>query len=593
MEISRFVPAGKLPTITHDAGAWYSWALPQTDRFFLSSFSANYSFWNALCSPKLKEALLFPFSQEQRMQALRSWGAQGIDLDVLAEKASLALRGFSPPSSFSMPERYSRHVADLSVYLSALNRIQKSVNFSVQMAPYVRDVDYSSSASLSSYALRSDTFFYRLTAGTLSDFSIGERGVVLITIKSQLEILTAMSAAVVIRERFPGVHLCLAEHRYEYFSLDPHMEKLKKTGALLKIFDSVVESSHTSQGLIAALLESLSNNERISGFINTDTYKKQPDTFKSRRVPPSDSFAFTPEPILWTRLSPSGCYWGKCAFCSHIHEEEPCAPIKAFAPDALVAYLSECVSSGYIKFIFSDEAVSPENIEKFCLSVLREKLDINWSCRCRCDITLGPELLHLMVRAGCREILFGMETASERLQVLMHKYENPVSPSSAKKLFCAVNDAGLGIHLSLMGGFPGETPVELRATVDYVKDVLKDMKGATYDFNQFELLPGSKMFANPADYKVEIEAAEGDLPLRYRYLLSSRQTPETEDAASLIDSLRDELGTALGWGRLSGKGVSEVIRYLYFSSGHGLIFKSSSDNPFENPLKKALPGMRA
>ena len=310
-------------------------------------------------------------------------------------------------------------------------------------------------------------------------------------------------------------------------------------------------------------------------------------------MPPADSFAFTPERVLWTRLSPSGCYWGKCAFCSHIHEGEPGAPIKAFAPDASAAYLSECVSSGYNKFIFSDEAVSPENIEKFCLSVLREKLDINWSCRCRCDITPGPELLRLMVRAGCREILFGMETVSERLQELMHKYENPISPSAAKKLFCSVNDAGLGIHLSLMGGFPGETPEELRRTVDYVEEVLKDMKGATYDFNQFELLPGSKMFANPADYDVRIEATEGDLPLRYGYLLSPRLKSEAQAASSLIDSLRDELGAALGWGRLNGRGVPEVIRYLYFSSGHGLIFKSSSDNPFENPLKKTVPGMRA
>jgi len=592
MEISRFIPAGKLLTIVHDAGAWYSWASPQ-ERFSVSAFSANYRFWNVLCSPKLKEALLAPFPPEQKAQALRSWAAHGMDLDASAVGAASALKGLCSHASFSSAELYNGLAADLSAHLDVVNRVQRSIEFSVQAPPSVREADYSSSVSLAAYALRTDTFFYRLTEAALSDFTIGEGGAVLFSVKSHLELLTAMSAAVAIRNRFPGAHLCLAEHRYEYFSLDTHMEKLKRSGALLKVFDSVIEPGNGSQGLIAALLESLHNGERASGFINADTYKITPRTAGCRRVPPDYPSSFSPEPVLWARLSLSGCYWGKCAFCAQGHQGEPGVPMGAFNPGEAAGYVADCVSAGYSKFSFSDEALDLDDIKDFCALVLEKKLEIRWSCRCRCDIPVEPETFRLMRRAGCREILFGMETVSERLQKLMCKYETSVSPAALERLLRTVNEAGLGIHLSFMGGFPGETPAELKATADFVKTVLKDMKGATYVFNQFEILPGSKMFKNPAAFQLRVEDAEGDMPLKYNYLPAAEIQSVTEETNSRLGLSRAELSSALGWAFLDSGPVAGILRYLYFSSGHGLLFKSSESSPFENPLQKAVPAIRA
>lgn len=590
MEISRFIPAGKLLTIAHDAGAWYSWAAPQKARFSISAFGAGYRFWHTLCSPGFKQALLAPLPADYRERVLRSWQAHGLDLDRSGEKAGAALRGLCDPASFSALGTYAPLASALAEHLAAANRVQKSIIFSSQTAPYVGEVDYSSSGNLAAYALRRDTLLYRLTAASLADFSIGTGGVVLMALKSHLELLTAMSAAVVIRERFPGVHISLAEHRYEYFSLDPHMERLKRSGALLKIFDTVVEQGHGAQGLIAALLEKLEAGEPVSGFIGEGSFKDRPNPLDSPRVPPQYPSAFSPEPLLWTRLSPAGCYWGRCAFCAQGHQGEPGVPITAFDAERAAGYLAGCVAAGYSKFSFSDEAISGVNLEDFCNRVLERKLEIRWSCRCRCDMEASPELFSLMRRAGCREILFGLESSSERVQRLMHKYEGSVSPEAAEKLFRSVRAAGLGLHLSFMGGFPGETPEELRQTVELVRRVLKDAKNGTYVFNQFDLLPGSKMFREPAAFKISAGTPGGEMPLTYGYQPLPEIKRETEQTNALVAGLRDELGSSLGWGDASGGAAAAILRYLYFSSGHGLVFKSAEANIFENPLLKPAPG---
>jgi len=73
--------------------------------------------------------------------------------------------------------------------------------------------------------------------------------------------------------------------------------------------------------------------------------------------------------------------------------------------------------------------------------------------------------------------------------------------------------------------------------------------------------------------------------LRYPYLPSDEIKDVTEATNAALGGLRGELSASLGWGGLDG-----TLRYLYFSSGHGLIFKSFENNPFANPLKQAAPG---
>ena len=592
MEISRFIPTGKLLTVVYDPGAWYSWAVPQKKRFSISTFNSGYKFWHILCSPQFKKELLSLFPQGQQDRILQSWKLRGIDIDHSAEKVAIALDGLCDESSLSTFEKYSSLAADLAEHLNAVNNVQKSIDFSVQNPPYVREVNYSSSKKLVEYALRRDTLLYKLIAASLTDFSIDKCGVVLVALKSHFELLTAMSAAVVIRERFPSAHISLAEHRYEYFSLDSYMGKLKKLGTLLKIFDSVVEQGHGSQGVIATMLERLYDKKLVSGFINVNSFKKIPNPLSSVRVPPDYPSTFSPEPLLWTRLSPAGCYWGKCVFCAQGHQGDPGVPMTFFDAELATQYLADCAAAGYRKFSFSDEAIEAANLKQLCNKILKRKLDIIWSCRCRCDMEASPKLFRLMHSAGCREILFGLETISERVQKLMHKYDCYISPSTVQKLFYSISEAGIGIHLSVIGGFPSETPAELKQTVEFVKTVLKDMNNATYVFNQFELLTGSKMFKKPSAYKIRAVVPRGDMPRKNSYKPFPKIKKETEETNSLIPALRNELSSFLGWGIFGSGTAASIIRYLYFSSGHGLIFKSHENSIFKNPLLKAEPVVR-
>ena len=53
-------------------------------------------------------------------------------------------------------------------------------------------------------------------------------------------------------------------------------------------------------------------------------------------------------------------------------------------------------------------------VREFCETIIREKIDITWSCFTRVDY-VSEELLKLMKQAGCHLILFGVESADEQI----------------------------------------------------------------------------------------------------------------------------------------------------------------------------------
>ncbi len=105
----------------------------------------------------------------------------------------------------------------------------------------------------------------------------------------------------------------------------------------------------------------------------------------------------------------------------------------------------------------------------FCQALVGCGCEFEWTCSARTDC-VDEELLALMAKAGCTGIYFGVETGSARMQRAIGKSLDLDHASAAIR--------GAGNHrmratISLITGFPDETPEDLRGSVEFIMDSLR------------------------------------------------------------------------------------------------------------------------
>jgi hypothetical protein len=579
-KIVVLIPPGRFPTIVPDPGAWWS---AMAGRHDATRLSANADWWKALCSPGGMDALA-PRSRIQRAWRRLERIAQDVDFDFeeSAAQAGRALRSLQRRSSYESGAAYASVMAPLAEHLAKLNQAQGELQFSLAHGVSVAGLDYGDSASLLQYAMK-DTSLSRLITLAVKDATL-DISFLAVTVTCPEDLLTAMIAVRCMKEARPGMHASLIDHGYENFSLHAHMPSLRASGRLGRIFDSIIESREDRDALVPALTELASGAAAPKGFL---TRADVPAAAPAHFVAPPPVETFSSEPVFWTRLSERPCYWSRCAFCvqnTKYKDQRP--PSRAEIGQALDR-IRTLVNAGYGTLIFSDEAVSPAFLGALSAGILERGLSFRWACRSKLELALTPELFAQMRAAGCREVLFGLETTSPRMQKRMDKFTEGLDAAAIRRILRSLSDAGIGVHVNMIAGFPGDTLAEAEETVEFVVEALAEMRGATFSFNRFELFPTTPIHADPGRFGVVPVPASGDMPTSYRYTV----IPEFHEDAVAVDRqfqrLRAKLFAGLGWDRVSRMPGGEAALSLYFDSGHGALFKANPASPFVNPLQKA------
>ncbi|MFC2061735.1 radical SAM protein [Elusimicrobiota bacterium] len=93
---------------------------------------------------------------------------------------------------------------------------------------------------------------------------------------------------------------------------------------------------------------------------------------------------------------------------------------------------------------------------------------IRWVANAVIRPELTKDVLELMAAAGCKKLIFGIESGSEKVLKLMRK---PQKISVAKRVIKDTSDAGIEVTTNFMFGFPGETDEDFMATLDFITDV--------------------------------------------------------------------------------------------------------------------------
>ena len=123
-------------------------------------------------------------------------------------------------------------------------------------------------------------------------------------------------------------------------------------------------------------------------------------------------------------------------------------------------------------FAFYDDTftVDKKRAADICDLMKTRKFDLPWDCRTRVD-QINREILVKLRDANCKLVHFGVESGSQVMLDAMKKLTTVEKNAWAIKL---AKEVGIGVAISVVVGYPGETEEMLQQTFNFIKKTKPD-----------------------------------------------------------------------------------------------------------------------
>ena len=150
--------------------------------------------------------------------------------------------------------------------------------------------------------------------------------------------------------------------------------------------------------------------------------------------------------------------------------------VRLRSPENVLAEAEECLNKYHFNHIaIGDDTftVNQDRAAKICQGL--QKLGVkSWHCEGARVNTVSPELLKLMVKTGCKKIVFGVESGSSRILELIKK---SITVEQVKNAFKWARQAGFKYieGTFIIGSHPSETIQDVKETVDLIKEIKPDL----------------------------------------------------------------------------------------------------------------------
>ena len=252
-----------------------------------------------------------------------------------------------------------------------------------------------------------------------------------------------------------------------------------------------------------SLLELLSNNppETIRGI----GFKKEDKIFINparETIPDIDIFPSMPYDLLpmdryypalgsyqrtpsFGMITSRGCP-GRCTYCKGNLLGERVRFISAEKIVKEIMFLQKNYGIKDITFYDDTFTANKQRVKDFCKLIFENNLDLTWCCFSRVD-TVDFEMLKEMRKAGCYQILYGVESA---VPEILENIKKRITLQKVEEAVANTKKAGIEIRLSFMIGNPGETEETVKKTIKYAIFLDPDL----VSFNITTPYPGTEMF---------------------------------------------------------------------------------------------------
>lgn len=320
--------------------------------------------------------------------------------------------------------------------------------------------------------------------------------------------ISAFCIAKKIKEKYPNVKVVSIANNTEFFSFNKIAHLLENNHAFFSVFDCVVlnDSKQTYNEVRNCLNNNINLNE-VNNIIYT------PDKGKTILCT-ENSFSGTEDicvsqreiemnRVINLKLYPGNiCYWNKCSFCAINKKYFPKS--NDWNSNYAIQQLKKLNALGIKKFWALDEAIPASKLAELCNLMKTEHLDFSWHVRTRIEKNILendlPQKLH---NAGLKHILFGFESASQRILKLMNKTEDTSTyVELAEKIVKVFNDLQIQVHFPLIIGFPTETSSDRNETFRFMNYLKNQYPYFSYNINILNLDVASTLYKKWERYNI-------------------------------------------------------------------------------------------
>jgi len=171
-------------------------------------------------------------------------------------------------------------------------------------------------------------------------------------------------------------------------------------------------------------------------------------------------------PIITSR----GCPF-QCSFC--VTSRMVGRKFRARSPQNVVDELEWLVKEhGADAVCFYDDTLTLDRkrMIEICRMIKERKIDVVWDCQTRVD-QISLEILGEMVKAGCRLVSFGVESGSDKV---LGRIGKGTTVEQNKRAIMLAKKVGLLVAVSVIIGYPGETPETVNETLRFLWETRPD-----------------------------------------------------------------------------------------------------------------------
>jgi hypothetical protein len=458
----------------------------------------------------------------------------------LQGEVSGALEDLRDSSTYASRARYAQTSALVRRCMELVSAAHYPVRwyprgFSMSVLP-TRSADVLAAASD-----RRQNLFIPFFESVVADIAGRRPDVAGISVNYYCQLIPAMTLASILRRHLPdtfivvgGGLLCFFEGKWQ--ALAP--------------FRDLVDAWIPFEGEIPldALLKTLRRGEPLAGVPGVLRFEGATALFNPPGPPPDPSGLpppsfdglplsayLTPEPVL-PMLTSRGCYWTRCAFCSHYQLFR-----RRFRMKTADRVLEEmrCLAGRYgaRTFYFMDESIPPGTARPLAAQVSRDRLPFQWFGECRFERALDAETLRALHAGGCRMLIFGLESSVPRVLGLMEKGIDPPRAAAVLRDCAAV---GIRSFVMFFIGFPTETRAEAEETIRFVEALRGEITHVA--FSNFILEQQSPVYRQPARFGITeiLPFADEDLKIYSDFRVGEGQS--AEEAIAFLEEARERPG---------------------------------------------------
>lgn len=156
----------------------------------------------------------------------------------------------------------------------------------------------------------------------------------------------------------------------------------------------------------------------------------------------------------------------KCNFCN---DRVLMGPYRVRPIEQIVKEIKYYVENGITTLSFSDLLINGNvsHLERFCDVVIKEKITIHWVSNALASKNLTYNILSKMKKAGCDNLVFGIESGSNKVLKDMDK---PIKIKDCTRILKDCKKIGIGTWVNFIVGYPTENQDDFKKTIKFIEN---------------------------------------------------------------------------------------------------------------------------